>query len=349
MHTYHTPLRALPALLLAAIACSGADGTGPGVIEGPVLEFGESPIALQGVDARFASDIAYGPHPDNTFDVFLPPSPVPTPLVIYIHGGGFLVGSKEAPYAPMWNGTWDFPEEIRTLLAHGIAFATIDYRLLSLEDETEGVLKSLGDSKRALQYIRSIHETLNIDPNAVLLAGSSAGGGTAQWIAFSDDMADPSNPDPVLRESTRVQGIAVKATQASYDLRRYETDVFVDYDFHWSDFLNDDPSMVDRFLSFYAMDSLSEYDSPRVTAYRADVDMLARMSPDDPEFWVANPQTPVVEPTTGPTLNHHSFHARTLKGWADSIGIPNVVSYGSHPDPSGESFVAFMIRKLTTS
>ncbi len=349
MRNYQLTIRSRSSLLLlplALAACSDSGSTGPGGVEGPVLEFTEPPFALQGIDARFAADIPYGPYPDNTFDIFLPASPTPTALVIYIHGGGFIGGSKEAPYAPMWNGSWDFPQEIRTLLAHGVAFATIDYRLLSLENETEGILKSLGDSKRALQYVRSIHETLNIDKSAVVLAGSSAGGGTSEWLAFSDDMADPSSADPVLRESTRVRAIAVKATQASYDLERYETDVFIDYDFHWADYLEADPSMVDRFLSFYAMDSLPEFDSPRVEAYRAEVDMLAMMSPDDPEFWVANLQTPVVEPTRGPILNHHSFHARTLKSWGDSIGIPNVVYYGTHEDPGGEDFVSFILRKL---
>jgi hypothetical protein len=313
--------------------------------ENPKLEFSPSPIALDGIDAKFSKDIPYGPFPENTFDVFLPNTVEPTPMVIYIHGGGFLGGEKENPYSVMWNGSWDFPSEIRTLLRNNIAFASINYRLLAFEGDKEGVLKPLNDSKRCLQYIRSISEVLHIDKNNIVLAGSSAGGGTSEWLAFSDDMADPSNPDPVLRESTRVKGIAVKATQASYDLERYETDIFKEYDFSWTAYFQEDPDMVPRFKSFYGMDHLNEFYSDSIKAYRKKVDMLTMMSADDPEFWASNPQTPVVVPTRANILNHHSFHARTLKRWADSLNIPNVVSYGYYHDPSGETFVDFMIRK----
>ena len=310
------------------------------------FEYSESPIPLGGIKAHFVKDISYGPYSENTFDIFLPESDTPTPLVIYIHGGGFLGGDKDFAYSPMWNGSWDFPDEVKILLKNKIAFASINYRLLALENDKEGVLKSMSDSKRCLQFIRSISDKLNIDKNNVLLAGSSAGAGTSQWLAFSDDMADPSSKDPVERESTRVKGIAVKATQASYDLKRFETDVFKEYGFSWKDFFKLDRSVVPRFLSFYGMNSLDEFDSERVKEYRKKVDMLAMMSPDDPEIWVANLQTPVVVPTKSNILNHHSFQARTIKEWADRIGIPNVVYYGTHEDPSGEDFVTFMIRKL---
>ncbi len=308
--------------------------------------YSESPIDLGRIEADFVKDIPYGSFTENKFDVFLPKSEKSTPLVIYIHGGGFIGGDKDTPYTMMWNGNWDFPGEIRTLLENKIAFASINYRLLDVDKDTDGVLKSLGDSQRAVQYIRSISGKLNIDKANILLTGSSAGGGAAEWLAFGDDHADPDNPDPVLRESTRVKGIAVKATQASYDLLRYETDVFKEYNFSWKEYFKQDPSMIPRFLSFYGMDSLQEFYSNKIKNYREKVDMLAMMTPDDPEIWIDNPQTPVVEPTKSNILNHHSFHARTLKIWADSIGIPNVVYYGNHEDPSGEDFVSFIIRKL---
>ncbi|MCG2461611.1 alpha/beta hydrolase [Flavobacteriaceae bacterium F89] len=331
--------------LLFLQSCNKNDNINGQEIENTNLEFSPSPIALNGIDAKFSKDISYGPYPENTFDIFIPNSIGPTPLVIYIHGGGFLGGEKENPYSVMWNGSWDFPSEIRTLLTNNIAFASINYRLLAFDGDKDGVLKPLNDSKRCLQYIRSISNALNIHKNNIVLCGSSAGGGTSEWLAFSDDMADPSDPDPVFQQSTRVKGIAVKATQASYDLERYETDIFTPYNFTWDEYFLEDPDMIPRFNSFYGMDSLNEFSSDRVNSYRQKVDMLAMMSTDDPEFWVSNPQTPVVKPTKANILNHHSFHARTLKEWGDSIGIPNVVSYGDYHDPSGESFVDFMIRK----
>lgn len=331
--------------LLFLQSCNKKDDINGTEVENPILEFSPSPIALNGIDAKFSKDISYGPYQENTFDIFMPKSTEPTPLVLYIHGGGFLGGEKENPYSLMWSGSWDFPSEIRTLLTNNIAFVSINYRLLAFEGDEDGVLKPLNDGKRCLQYIRSISNVLNIDKNNIVLCGSSAGGGISEWLAFSDDMADPTNPDAVWRESTRVKGIAVKATQASYDLERYETDIFVEYNFTWDDYFQEDPDMIPRFNSFYGMDSSNEFYSEHILLYRQKVDMLAMMSADDPEFWVSNPQTPVVEPTRPNILNHHSFHARTLKEWGDRIGIPNTVSYGYYHDPSGETFVDFLIRK----
>lgn len=331
--------------LLLLQSCDKNDDLNEQEVENTILEYTRSPIELNGIDIKFSKDISYGPYPKNTFDIFIPNFDEPTPLVIYIHGGGFLGGEKENPYSVMWNGSWDFPSEIRTLLTNKIAFASINYRLLALKGDTDGVLKSLNDSKRCLQFIRAISNVLNIDKNNIVLCGSSAGAGTSEWLAFSDDMNDPSNPDPVLRQSTRVKGIAVKATQASYDLERYASDIFKEYNFTWQRYFQQDPDMIPRFNSFYGIDSLNEFYSDRIKEYRQKVDMLAMMSANDPEFWVSNPQTPVVKPTQSNILNHHSFHAKTLKKWGDSLGIPNKVYYGYYQDPSGESFVDFMIRK----
>jgi len=331
---------------LVFLVCSCTEESAE-AIDDTIIEFdlSPSPTSIGTIEASFIKDIPYGPHERNVFDIFLPNSEIPTPLVIYIHGGGFLGGQKENAYAPLWNGSWDFPSEIRTLLGENIAFASINYRLLAFEGDQEGVLKSLNDSKRCLQYIRSISNSLNIDPNNIVLCGSSAGAGTSQWLAFSDDMADLDNEDPVLRETTRVKGIAVRATQASYDLLRYETDIFFDYDFSWLSYFEADPSMKDRFMSFYGINQLNEFNSEAITDYRQKVDMLGMLSSDDPEFWASNPQNPVVAPTQPNILNHHGYHARTLKEYADTVNVPNVVFYEEYEDPSNETFVDFMIRK----
>ena len=41
------------------------------------------------------ANIKYGEHERNVFDLWLAESKKPTPLAIYIHGGGFRAGSKE--------------------------------------------------------------------------------------------------------------------------------------------------------------------------------------------------------------------------------------------------------------
>ena len=109
------------------------------------------PDDLQGVSASFYTNISYGEHADNLFDIFIPNSTNTeslAPLVIFIHGGSFIFGTKEDVYSS--NTSWIVsPNEIALLLDAGIAFATIDYRLLPTND---GVIDSLNDSMRALQF-----------------------------------------------------------------------------------------------------------------------------------------------------------------------------------------------------
>src|SRR5919109_583833 len=72
--------------------------------------------------AKPAPDLAnvkYGPHERNVLDLWKAKSDKPTPLVVFIHGGGFRGGSKE-----MIN-----PALIEALRAKGISIMAINYRL----------------------------------------------------------------------------------------------------------------------------------------------------------------------------------------------------------------------------
>ena len=107
------------------------------------------PIDLEGIDAYYYSDISYAEDSANKFDLFTVKSESPTPVVIFIHGGGFTAGDKSEAYEAAG------PFVIKDLLANGISFATINYRLLEQNDQ-EGIIKPLIDCKRALP-IYQIH------------------------------------------------------------------------------------------------------------------------------------------------------------------------------------------------
>lgn len=150
-------------------------------------------------------DLAYGPHERNKLDFWQAASDTPTPVVFYIHGGGWVGGSKESNKGPYLE-----------LLDEGVSYVSINYRLA----RDGNVLPcSLLDAARALQFVRSKAKEWNIDPERIVATGGSAGGCSSLWLAFHEDLADPTSDDPVARESTRVSGAAVINAQTTIDPR----------------------------------------------------------------------------------------------------------------------------------
>jgi hypothetical protein len=243
------------------------------------------PDDLQGVSASFYTNISYGEHADNLFDIFIPNSTNTeslAPLVIFIHGGSFIFGTKEDVYSS--NTSWIVsPNEIALLLDAGIAFATIDYRLLPTND---GVIDSLNDSMRALQFIRSQSDEYHIDAENIALYGESAGASTALWLALHDDMADSLSADLVARESTKVQAVVAIETQATLDIRQWESKVFPEWgDLTIENITNSSTLLTQMALDFYGIDSVNEIDS---VPYIDDINILSLMDENDPQLFINN-------------------------------------------------------------
>ena len=286
-------------------------------------------VNAEGVAATYAN-VRYGPHERNLLDIWLAKSDKPTPLVIFIHGGGFRGGDKSKIY-----DSKDMPE----FLNAGVSFATINYRYRTADPR--GVRGSLNDSKRALQFIRSKAKEWNIDKRRIGAYGGSAGSGTATWLAFHDDMAEPNNPDPVLRESTRLAVVGALATQATYDVLQ------------WREILRyePDPEQYKESLKeaavFYGLKSVEELTSPKGRAIRADLDMLGLMSKDDPPLYVSNSMKGGTPENRG-HMNHHPLHAAALGKRAKELGLEAEVHaklIGIDP-PDAEGLVGFFLRHL---
>jgi len=147
----------------------------------------------------------YGDHERHVFDLWKAKSDTPTPLVIFIHGGGFRAGSKE-----QLNGNL-----LRRCLEKGVSVASINYRLTNVAPFPA----PMHDGARAVQYMRSKAKEWNLDPDRFAATGGSAGAGISLWLAFHDDLADPKSEDPVARMSTRLACAFVSNGQTSYDRR----------------------------------------------------------------------------------------------------------------------------------
>jgi acetyl esterase/lipase len=147
----------------------------------------------------------YGPHERNVFDLWKAKTGRPSPIVIFIHGGGFVAGDKSNVPGPL----------LKECMQKGIAVATINYRYSTIAPYPA----PMEDGARAVQFIRLHAKEWNIDPKAVACTGGSAGAGISLWIGFHDDMAQPASDDPVKRQSTRLSVIGVTNAQISYDPR----------------------------------------------------------------------------------------------------------------------------------
>lgn len=147
-----------------------------------------------------------GNHPRQVLDFYQAKSDKPTPVVFYIHGGGWQGGDKNT--------------NPKAFLDNEISVVAINYRYVrnGVEQGVEPPVKApLEDAARALQFVRSKAAEWNLDKTRIGATGGSAGACSSLWLAFHDDMADPQSDDPVARESTRLYCAAVNGAQVSLD------------------------------------------------------------------------------------------------------------------------------------
>jgi hypothetical protein len=285
------------------------------------------PANLQGTPATFANEV-YGEHPRNNFDIWLAESDQPTPLVIYIHGGGFVCGDKSKYYKS---------EDLVRFLESGVSVAVINYRFMT--DAPYGIIASLNDSKRCLQYIRYNAKKYNIDKSRIACSGGSAGAGTALWLAFSNEMADPGNEDVILRESTRITCAGAFATQSTYDIYQWEQIIGI-------------PIAATREQLFGIAKALGLKYEEGIDLYnqsekRRELDFLRKMDKNDPPVFVYNKHKAGI-PVTEDDLNHHPLHAKAIKEKADEVGLEAIVYAPEIEiiDPSGKDLVQFFLEKF---
>lgn len=151
------------------------------------------------------ANVRYGELERDVFDFWQAKSDKPTPLLFYIHGGGWMGGDKAGI-------------AVEPFLKEGISVVSINYRYISqAQDVVPPVKAPLHDAARALQHVRSKAAEWNIDKDRIGASGGSAGACSSLWLAFHPDMADPKSSDPIARESTRLWTAAVNGAQTTLD------------------------------------------------------------------------------------------------------------------------------------
>jgi para-nitrobenzyl esterase len=113
------------------------------------------------------------------------------PLIIWVHGGSFIGGSKTDIDVLTWS---------QEFAKKGYACASIDYRLgffpIDSANAVKAVVRAVQDLKAALRFFykdRTTTNTYKIDTNHIYVGGSSAGAITALHVAYLNDPCEISD------------------------------------------------------------------------------------------------------------------------------------------------------------
>jgi acetyl esterase/lipase len=154
-------------LLLAIVGFASAKGASkpgspmPKIFTGNILKWADVAYVTRGSAAQI-------------LDVYAPKDGTNLPLIIWIHGGAFLFGSKDEILAePVVLG----------FLLQGYAVAAINYRL-----SKEALFPAqLEDCKAAVRWLRAHAGEFGIDPNRIGAWGPSAGGYLATLLGVTGE------------------------------------------------------------------------------------------------------------------------------------------------------------------
>ena len=134
------------------------------------------------IDAFPAGTILHGNIPYNNdtlqkhlLDIYLPANAKgKVPLVIFIHGGGWLSNDKYADMGYM-------KKTVAEIISSGFALASIDYRF-----STQAVFPALiQDCNRAVSFLYDNADKYGFDKNRFAVMGFSAGGHLASLLGLS--------------------------------------------------------------------------------------------------------------------------------------------------------------------
>ena len=265
-------------------------------------------------------------------DFYKAPSDQPTPLLFFIHGGGWVTGDKKNPGS------------LAQCLKAGISVVSINYRY-SWQAHLAGVMPPvqwpLQDAARALQFVRSKAAEWNIDKQRIGASGGSAGACSSLYLAFHDDLADPKSSDPVARESTRLWCAAVIGAQTSLDPAQLkEWTPNSRYGGHAFGFMDpkDLKSRDTRFAEFLAK---RETVLPWIKQYSP----IEHVTNDDPPVYLIYSSPPALgKEQRDPT--HTSNYGVKLQEKCKALGVKCELVYPGAPDIKHPQVYDFLIATL---
>lgn len=130
-------------------------------------------------DLNVARDVVYGQGGGRDLKLHIvspkSPSDKPLPVYVWIHGGGWMGGSKDGGVG-----------QVAAMVRSGFIGATIEYRLSG-----EAIFPAqIEDCKCAIRFLRAHAKEYNIDVDRIAVGGSSAGGHLAALVGTSGGVSE---------------------------------------------------------------------------------------------------------------------------------------------------------------
>lgn len=190
------PISADNRLLCAFVALFSLSGCSP-------LAFYNGIIPFDGQSALAARDVAYGDHPRQVFDVYVPTAAGagPHPVIVFFYGGSWRSGDKDR-YAFVG----------RALAAQGAVAVIADYRLVP-DVRYPGFIE---DNAAAVAKAREIASRFGGDPDRLVLSGHSAGAYNAALLAL-----DPRHLDAAGVPRKAIAGLIGLSGPYKFEPREY--------------------------------------------------------------------------------------------------------------------------------
>lgn len=277
-------------------------------------------------------DLSYGPHRKQVLHFWKAESDKPTPVLFFIHGGGWMGGGRMSGLSGM----------LPTMLKNGISVVSVEYRFIpeaTADGEVPPVNGPLHDAARALQLARSKAAEWNIDKERIGASGGSAGACTSLWLAFHPDMADPKSADPIAHESTRLWCAAVSAPQTTLDPQQMKDwTPNSSYGGHAFFFTADATKKISQFDAFLA-------GRETILPWIAEYSPYALVSSDDPPIYMTFGAPPAIgQPQKDPT--HTANFGVKLQEHCKEFGVPCELFYPGAPDVKHATVQDYLLDKL---
>jgi len=113
----------------------------------------------------------------HLLDIYIPPNArAINPVVVWVHGGAWMLNDKYADMGYMTN-------TIKSIIEKGYVLASIDYR----HSTTAIFPAQIQDCNQALEFLHNNASKYKLDKNNIVLFGFSAGGHLASLLALSNN------------------------------------------------------------------------------------------------------------------------------------------------------------------